>query len=319
VKSLQSNSIILDVHNLKVNYKLSGSIIRAVGSVNFSLKKGDRLAIVGESGSGKSTLGLSIIRLCPAEISGEIFLEDIDLLKLKEEEFRKMRGSDISIVFQDPGSALNPVMRVGEQVMEVFTSHGFSKSDAYNRSVSLLKMVEIPEPERRMLYYPHQLSGGMKQRVVIAMAIALNPRLLIADEPTSALDVTIQDQILKLIRNLSESKGLSMILITHDMGVAAEVCNFIGIMYAGRILEMGTLKDIFENPKHPYTLSLMSCIPKGQKGVLKPLPGNVPDMSNLPDGCKFHPRCPYVDENCRLNEPELLSLDGRLIACHRVK
>ena len=319
MRSLPSNNVLLDIRDLKVNYKLSGSIIRAVDGVSFTIKKGDRLAIVGESGSGKSTLGLSIMRLCPADISGEVLIEDLDLLKLREEEIRKMRGSDISIVFQDPGSALNPVMRIGEQVMEVFTSHGFTKSEAYNKSVGLLKIVGIPEPEKRMQYYPHQLSGGMKQRIVIAMAIALNPRLIIADEPTSALDVTIQDQILKLIRSLSESKGLSMILITHDMGVAAEVCNYIGIMYAGRILEMGTLKDVFNSPKHPYTLSLMSCIPKGRKGVLKPLPGNVPDMSNLPDGCKFHPRCPYAEENCRLNEPELVSVDGRLIACHRVR
>lgn len=319
MRSLQSNKVLLDVRNLKVNYKLSGSTIRAVDGVSFTLKKGDRVAIVGESGSGKSTLGLSIIRLCPAEITGEVLLEGLDLLKLEEEEIRKMRGSEVSIIFQDPGSALNPVMRVGEQVMEVFTSHGFSKSEAYNRSLGLLKIVGIPDAGKRMGYYPHQLSGGMKQRIIIAMAIALGPRLIIADEPTSALDVTIQDQILKLIRNLSESKGLSMILITHDMGVAAEVCNYIGIMYAGRILEMGSLEDIFNNPKHPYTLSLMSCIPKGQKGVLKPLPGNVPDMSNLPEGCKFRPRCPYAQEYCRLDEPELVPIEGRLIACNRVR
>ena len=315
---MHQSKVLLEVQNLKVNYRFRDKKIRAVDDVSFSVNEGDRFAIVGESGSGKSTLGLSIIRLCPGEASGSVRLNNIDILKLSQEELRKLRGSDISVVFQDPNSALNPVLRVGDQLVEVFTTHGYSKAEAYSRSVELLETVGIPEPEKRIMSYPHQLSGGMKQRVIIAMAIALNPKLVIADEPTSALDVTIQAQILKLIKELSETKKLSMILITHDIGVAAEVCNQIGIMYAGRMLEIGAFEDIFHNPKHPYTQSLMTCVPKGLKCVLKPLPGSVPDMSDLPSGCKFHPRCPYANEKCKTIEPELEKVDGRYVACHAV-
>ncbi|MBC7090623.1 MAG: ABC transporter ATP-binding protein [Nitrososphaeria archaeon] len=292
--------------------------IRAVDGIDFTIREGDCFAIVGESGSGKSTLGLSLIRLCPGKVSGEIIVDGVDLMKLSDEEIRKFRCSKISIIFQEPSSALNPVMKIGEQLMEVFTVHGYSKSEAYERSVKLLKTVGIPEAEKRMQSYPHQLSGGMKQRVIIAMAIALNPRLVIADEPTSALDVTIQAQILNLLKNLTKSYGLSTILITHDMGVAAEICNRIGIMYAGKMVEVGELESIFSNPMHPYTRALMTCIPRGLKGLLKPLPGHVPDLSNPPEGCRFHPRCPYAKDVCKKEEPKPLHLDDRLVLCHRV-
>jgi peptide/nickel transport system ATP-binding protein len=314
---LHQNNVVAEVRDLKVHYSMGSRTIKAVDGIDFTVREGDRFAIVGESGSGKSTLGLSLIRLCPGKVSGQIIVDGVDLMKLSEEEIRKFRGSKISIIFQEPSSALNPVMKIGDQLMEVFTVHGYSKSEAYQRSLQLLKTVGIPEAEKRMQSYPHQLSGGMKQRVVIAMAIALNPRLVIADEPTSALDVTIQAQILNLLKNLADSYGLSTVLITHDMGVAAEICNRIGIMYAGKMVEVGELESIFSNPMHPYTRALMACIPRGLKERLKPLPGHVPDLSNPPEGCRFHPRCPYAKDVCMSVEPKPLKLDDRVVSCHR--
>jgi peptide/nickel transport system ATP-binding protein len=314
---LHQNNVVAEVRDLKVHYSMGSRTIKAVDGIDFTVREGDRFAIVGESGSGKSTLGLSLIRLCPGKVSGQIIVDGVDLMKLSEEEIRKFRGSKISIIFQEPSSALNPVMKIGDQLMEVFTVHGYSKSEAYQRSLQLLKTVGIPEAEKRMQSYPHQLSGGMKQRVVIAMAIALNPRLVIADEPTSALDVTIQAQILNLLKNLADSYGLSTVLITHDMGVAAEICNRIGIMYAGKMVEVGELENIFSNPMHPYTRALMACIPRGLKEHLKPLPGHVPDLSNPPEGCRFHPRCPYAKDICASVEPKPLKLDDRIVSCHR--
>ena len=314
---MHQNNVVAEVRDLKVHYSMGSRTIKAVDGIDFTVREGDRFAIVGESGSGKSTLGLSLIRLCPGKVSGQIIVDGVDLMKLSEEEIRKFRGSKISIIFQEPSSALNPVMKIGDQLMEVFTVHGYSKSEAYQRSLQLLKTVGIPEAEKRMQSYPHQLSGGMKQRVVIAMAIALNPRLVIADEPTSALDVTIQAQILNLLKNLADSYGLSTVLITHDMGVAAEICNRIGIMYAGKMVEVGELESIFSNPMHPYTRALMACIPRGLKEHLKPLPGRVPDLSNPPEGCRFHPRCPYAKDICASVEPKPLKLDDRIVSCHR--
>jgi peptide/nickel transport system ATP-binding protein len=314
---LHQNNVVAEVRDLKVHYSMGSRTIKAVDGIDFTVREGDRFAIVGESGSGKSTLGLSLIRLCPGKVSGQIIVDGVDLMKLSEEEIRKFRGSKISIIFQEPSSALNPVMKIGDQLMEVFTVHGYSKSEAYQRSLQLLKTVGIPEAEKRMQSYPHQLSGGMKQRVVIAMAIALNPRLVIADEPTSALDVTIQAQILNLLKNLADSYGLSTVLITHDMGVAAEICNRIGIMYAGKMVEVGELESIFSNPMHPYTRALMACIPRGLKERLKPLSGHVPDLSNPPEGCRFHPRCPYAKDVCASVEPKPLKLDDRIVSCHR--
>jgi len=314
---LHQNNVVAEVRDLKVHYSMGSRTIKAVDGIDFTVREGDRFAIVGESGSGKSTLGLSLIRLCPGKVSGQIIVDGVDLMKLSEEEIRKFRGSKISIIFQEPSSALNPVMKIGDQLMEVFTVHGYSKSEAYQRSLQLLKTVGIPEAEKRMQSYPHQLSGGMKQRVVIAMAIALNPRLVIADEPTSALDVTIQAQILNLLKNLADSYGLSTVLITHDMGVAAEICNRIGIMYAGKMVEVGELESIFSNPMHPYTRALMACIPRGLKEHLKPLSGHVPDLSNPPEGCRFHPRCPYAKDICASVEPKPLKLDDRVVSCHR--
>ena len=314
---MHQNNVVAEVRDLKVHYSMGSRTIKAVDGIDFTVREGDRFAIVGESGSGKSTLGLSLIRLCPGKVSGQIIVDGVDLMKLSEEEIRKFRGSKISIIFQEPSSALNPVMKIGDQLMEVFTVHGYSKSEAYQRSLQLLKTVGIPEAEKRMQSYPHQLSGGMKQRVVIAMAIALNPRLVIADEPTSALDVTIQAQILNLLKNLADSYGLSTVLITHDMGVAAEICNRIGIMYAGKMVEVGELENIFSNPMHPYTRALMACIPRGLKEHLKPLPGHVPDLSNPPEGCRFHPRCPYAKDICASVEPKPLKLDDRIVSCHR--
>ncbi|MDR1468399.1 MAG: ABC transporter ATP-binding protein [Spirochaetaceae bacterium] len=293
----------LEVKDLEVRYHSGGQIIHAVNGVSFQLKRGKTIGLVGETGAGKTTIAKSILRILPkvsAEITGgSISLEENDLLKLPEDEMRKVRGNRISMVFQDPMTALNPTMRIGKQIMEVIELHNdISGHEAKEKAVEMLNIVGIHGG--RYTDYPHQFSGGMKQRVVIAMALACSPELLIADEPTSALDVTIQAQVLDMINDLKKQKNTSMIMITHDLGIVAEVCDDVAVIYAGEIVEMGRKADIFDYPLHPYTKGLFGALPELDKDTdrLFPVPGMPPDPSKRSEGCSFSPRCPHSDEIC---------------------
>lgn len=311
----ESNNNILEVKGLKTQFFTEGGIVRAVDGVDFTVKRGEVLGIVGESGCGKSVTSLSIMRLIgqPGEIvDGEIIFDNQDLVQLPENDMLKMRGNRISMIFQQPTSCLNPVFRVGEQLSEVLYIHqDLGKDAGEKRAIELLGMVGIPEPESRIKAFPHELSGGMAQRVMIAMALACVPELLIADEPTTALDVTIQAQILDLMRNLRSKMETSIILITHDLGVVAEMCDRVNVMYAGRIVEEAPIVELFQNPKHPYTAGLIGSTPVlGQSGKeLLGIPGSVPNLIDLPPGCKFAPRClPRVENDltiCTEEEPQL--------------
>ncbi len=317
------NKALLKIRNLKVYYKTREGYIKAVDDVSFELNKGERMALVGESGSGKTTLALAIIRLLDfnAEIvGGEIILDNMNLLDLTDDEITKIRGKRISFIFQDPSSALNPVFNIGYQVEEKFLAHRIDKLKAFKNSLNLLKSVGISDTEKRYKSYPYQLSGGMKQRVVIAIATALNPSLIIADEPTSGLDVTIQAQVLELLKKISDEYSSSILLITHDIGVAAEIAEKIAIMYAGKIVELGKLDDILNNPLHPYTRALMGCVPRTHKSIkrLFSIKGSVPSLINPPSGCRFHPRCPYKMDICEREEPRLIEVEeDHYIACHQ--
>lgn len=306
---------ILEIRGLKTYFFTEEGIVRAVDGVDLVVKRGEVLGIVGESGCGKSVTTLSILRLVsqPGRIvEGEIIFEDKDLLKEPESEMVNVRGNNISMIFQQPQSCLNPVFRVGDQLTEILHIHqDISKSEAEQRAIELLALVGIPEPESRVESYPHEMSGGMAQRVMIAMALACVPQLLIADEPTTALDVTIQAQILDLMRNLQGQMDASIILITHDLGVVAEMCDRVDVMYAGRIVEEAEVVELFQSPKHPYTQALIGSTPVlGQtEKELTTIPGSVPNLINLPQGCKFAPRCLARIENeleiCTQEEPEL--------------
>lgn len=294
---------LLEIKNLVIEYQTRKSTVQAVNGISLEVPRGTTLGLVGETGAGKTTTALGIMGLIPNPpgkiISGEIYFSGEDLLKKDKAEMRSIRGKQISMIFQDPMTALNPILTVGEQICEVIQLHEkVSKKEAIDKSREMLEMVGIPGD--RYNEYPHQFSGGMKQRVVIAIALACNPRLLIADEPTTALDVTIQAQVLQLMNNLKKELNTSMILITHDLGVVAETCENVAIMYAGEIVEVGTLADIYENASHPYTLGLFGSIPDldVEQKRLKPIAGLVPDPSNLPKGCKFAPRCPYRTPEC---------------------
>lgn len=299
---------------------------KAVDDVTFDIYEGEIIGLVGESGSGKSVTAYSILRLIqqPAGkiVSGSVLFKGVDLLELSEEEIRKYRGKKISMIFQEPTSALNPVMKIGNQIMEVLFEHEkISKSEAKKRTLEMLKLTGIPEPERRMKEYPHQLSGGMNQRVLIAMALICNPSLIIADEPTTALDVTVQKQILNLIRKImSERKTCSMLLITHNFGIVSDLCHRVIVMYGGTIQEIAEVPGIFISPKHPYTKGLLESVldPREKStDVLKTIPGAVPNLLNMPEGCKFCSRCPKVMDICRKIEPELTKLsENHLIRCH---
>ena len=316
---------LLDIKDLTIHYTTHNSTIRAVNDVSLSIDAGKTLGLVGETGAGKTTTALGILRLIqdpPGKIiNGEIFFEGKDLLKADDGEMRSIRGNDISMIFQDPMTALNPIMRVGEQIAEVIFLHGnCSKAEAEKRALQMLETVGI-RPERST-EFPHQFSGGMKQRVVIAMALACRPKLLIADEPTTALDVTIQAQVLRMISDLKNVYNTSMLLITHDLGIVAETCDDVAIMYAGEIVERGKLEHIFDNPKHPYTIGLFDSLPSLDKDVdrLKPIKGLMPDPANLPSGCKFHTRCDHACEDCKITEPELKELEpGHFVRCSRVE
>ena len=312
----------LDIKNLTIHYITDDGVVKAVNGIDLSLEKGDTLGLVGETGAGKTTTALGVMGLVPDPpgkiISGEIFYDGEDLLKKSNAEMRKIRGGKISMIFQDPMTALNPVLRVGDQIAEVVALHGnCSRAEAMERALKMLEMVGIPA--ERASEYPHQFSGGMKQRVVIAIALACEPQLIIADEPTTALDVTIQAQVLDMMSDLKKEIGTSMILITHDLGVVAETCDKVAIMYAGEIVEYGDLKSIFKETAHPYTKGLFGSLPSlDQKAHrLKPIAGLMPDPANLPEGCKFNPRCPYARDLCRQEVPCVRELNpGHLVRCH---
>lgn len=315
---------LLDVQNLRTSFHISEGVIRAVDDVSFHIEKGETLAIVGESGCGKSQTALSIMRLIqtpPGRIDGgSILFEDEDLLTLSERAMLEVRGHRISMIFQEPMTSLNPVFTIGFQLCEQIERHlKLTPSAAEKRAIELLKLVGIPAPEKRIREYPHQMSGGMRQRVMIAMALSCDPQLLIADEPTTALDVTIQAQILELIRRLKSELGMSVLLITHDLGVVAEMAARVVVMYAGKVVEEADVKSLFKKPYHPYTQGLMASIPQLNTRVerLHVISGVVPNLLYLPGGCRFHPRCPYAKDRCREMEPEKLPLgdSGRLVSC----
>lgn len=318
-----SSTPFIEVKNLKVHYTSEGKEIHAVNNVSFSLQKGETLGLVGETGAGKTTIAKSILRILPeppARVdSGEILLEGIDLLKLSNDEMRRIRGKRISMIFQDPMTALNPVMRVGKQIAEGIALHEkISVKEAEEKAVRMLEMVGIPGARHRD--YPHQFSGGMKQRVVIAMALACSPDLLLADEPTTALDVTIQAQVLDIIKNLQQELNTAMLMITHDLGIVAEVCDHVAVIYAGEVVEYGTKAEIFDHPAHPYTIGLFGSLPDIGSDVkrLSPIAGMPPDPSSLPSGCVFASRCPYAAEKCKKTAAGLDLLDGtHLCRCFR--
>lgn len=297
------SDLLLEIKNLTVNYKTRKGNVAAVGGINLNLHKGETLGLVGETGAGKTTTALAIMRLLPVPPavvpSGEILFEGRDLRKLSPNEVRKVRGERISMIYQDPMTALNPIMTVGEQIVEMIRLHEkMTAAEAHVRACEMPEMVGIPS--ERFGEYPHQFSGGMKQRVVIAIALACNPSLLIADEPTTALDVTVQAQVMEMMKKLKRELGTSMILITHDLGIVAETCDRVAIMYAGEIIESGTAEDIFEHTRHPYTVGLFGSIPDldEDRDRLQPIPGLMPDPTALPAGCNFAPRCPYRTDAC---------------------
>ena len=311
----------LSVRDVVVEYTSGGQRIQAVNGVSFDLERGHTLGLVGETGAGKTTIAKTIMRILPDRaakiVGGEIYLEGENLLELSDEDMRKTRGDKISMVFQDPMTALNPTMRIGKQITEVITHHSnLSPQEAEIEAKRMLEKVGITE--ERFREYPHQFSGGMKQRVVIAIALACNPDLLLADEPTTALDVTIQAQVLDMISDLQKQFNTSMILITHDLGVVASVCDEVAIVYAGQILEIGTKEQIFDHPSHPYTIGLFGSIPSMNvdEEYLHPIEGLPPDPSNLPQGCAFHPRCPYASDACKQDSiPFYATADGHQCRC----
>jgi oligopeptide/dipeptide ABC transporter ATP-binding protein len=299
---------LLEVRDLDVFFKSRAKPTKVISCLNFDIEEAKVFGLVGESGCGKSLTALSIMGILPqnAVAEGKIIFKGKNLLKLDSESLRRLRGKELTMIFQEPMTSLNPVLTIGYQIAEVFTTHmDMSKKEAMNRSIELLKAVKIPSPEVRIKEYPHQMSGGMRQRVMIAMAIACKPSLLIADEPTTALDVTIQAQILDLLRNLRQEMNMAVLLITHDIGVIAENAEVAAVMYAGRIVEVSNVSNLLETPKHPYTMGLLESLPK-RKGVpLKPIPGTVPKPDELPPGCKFSNRCPYMIPACQEEEPAL--------------
>jgi len=330
---MDNNSKLLRIKDLKTHFYTSDGISKAVDGIELELVPGETLGLVGESGCGKTVTALTILRLIPQPpgkiVSGEILFNGVDLLKLSPEEMRRVRGNDISMIFQEPMTALNPVFTIGDQISESLILHQkMNKKEALEKSTELLQTVGIPAPEQRVQEYSHQLSGGMRQRAMIAMALACNPKILIADEPTTALDVTIQAQILELIAKLKEDFNTAVILITHDLGVVAETAQRVAVMYAGKIVEKGSVEDIFLRPQHPYTLGLLKSLPKletGRKAAVRherltEIPGMVPSLYDLPGGCSFAPRCPKAMKVCREKEPRLKETEkGHEASCWYVE
>ena len=316
---------LLEINDLNIHYVTEQATFRAVNGIDLSLEEGETLGLVGETGAGKTTTALGILNLIPNPpgriVGGVILYKGENVVTMDPAALRKLRGNEISMIFQDPMTALNPVMRVGDQIVETISLHmECSRAEAVERSLDMLKMVGIG-PERST-DYPHQLSGGMKQRVVIAMALACSPALLIADEPTTALDVTIQAQVLEMINDLKNRLKTSVLLITHDLGIVAECCQKVAVMYAGEIVEYGSLRDIFKETSHPYTMGLFRSIPSltRKEKRLNPIDGLMPDPANLPGGCCFHPRCPYADETCRSCHPDLSDAgNGHKVRCFHLE
>jgi oligopeptide/dipeptide ABC transporter ATP-binding protein len=317
-----NNDVLLDLRSLQTYFFTSDGLAKAVDGVSYQLHRGETLGVVGESGCGKSVSALSVLRLVPDPpgriVGGEIMFEGTNLLKLSRAEMRRIRGNEIAMIFQEPMTSLNPVFTIGNQISEAIILHQrLSKRDALAKSIEMLKKVGISSPERRVHEYPHQLSGGMRQRAMIAMALSCNPKLLIADEPTTALDVTIQAQILDLMFSLKEEIGMAIMLITHNLGVVAETARRVVVMYSGKVVEEGPVLEIFKQPQHPYTQGLLRSLPRleekasGKKVRLQEIVGIVPSPYNLPTGCKFHPRCPKAQAICREKEPPLEKLPGR--------
>lgn len=315
---------LLEIKDLVIQYKSDGVVVHAVNGIDISLEAGDTLGLVGETGAGKTTTALGILGLIPHPpgeiVRGEILFNGTDLRQLPEKEMRKIRGKEISMIFQDPMTALNPVLTVGEQIAEVVVLHEkCSKQEGAKRAGEMLELVGIPAS--RAADYPHQFSGGMKQRVVIAMALACDPKLLLADEPTTALDVTIQDQIMKLLNQLKQELGMSIILVTHDLGVIAQMCDRVAVMYAGQIVEMTDTVTLFSRPRHPYTYGLMGSLPNEETAgtTLEAIKGSPPNLAHLPEGCPFSPRCKYACDLCRRERPALTEVEpGHLARCHRL-
>ena len=311
----------LEIKNLTIHYQTKSGDVHAVNGIDLSIEKGETLGLVGETGAGKTTTALGILRLVPNPpgkvLGGEILFEGTDVMKMTDEQLREMRGGKISMIFQDPMTALNPIIRVVDQIAEGLRIHSdMSKADAIKKASEMLELVGIPAERGRE--YPHQFSGGMKQRVVIAMALACSPKLLLADEPTTALDVTIQAQVLEMMNDLKKEFDSAMLLITHDLGVVAETCDKVAIMYAGEVVEYGSLEDIFDRTAHPYTEGLFGSLPSLDKDVhrLQPIEGLMPDPANLPKGCKFHPRCKQATEDCAKYHPETVELTpGHFVRC----
>ena len=315
---------LLEVKGLKTHFFTSGGVVKAVDGISYDVAPGETVAVVGESGCGKSVGAMSILRLIPdppgKTVGGEIIFQKRDLLKLDDIEMRSVRGRDIGMIFQEPMTSLNPVLSIGRQLTETVEHHlNVSHAQAMQRAMELLGLVGISEPERRLKQYPHHLSGGMRQRVMIAMALACEPKLIIADEPTTALDVTIQAQILELMKNLTRELGVAMIVITHNLGVVARYADRVNVMYAGRIVESGTAEEIYHNPKHPYTLALLRSVPRMDQprgAKLEPVDGQPPDLTKLDEGCAFRPRCRFATEACSKAQPALEEVaPGHISAC----
>jgi oligopeptide/dipeptide ABC transporter ATP-binding protein len=305
--------VLLDVRGLRTHFHTSAGVIRAVDGVSWDVRKGETVALVGESGCGKSVSALSVMRLVSAPagriVGGEILFKGRNLLALSEEEMRRVRGREIGMIFQEPMTSLNPVLTIGRQLTETVETHlAMTSARSQARAVELLSLVGIPEGARRLRQFPHQFSGGMRQRIMIAMALACDPALVLADEPTTALDVTIQAQILELMKSLSRRLGAAIMMITHNLGVVARYADRVNVMYAGKIVERATAREIYANPRHPYTLGLLRSVPRldePRRAKLQPIPGQPPDLSRLPAGCSFAPRCAYAIDRCRVEEPGL--------------
>jgi len=319
---------LLSVQGLKTYFFLERGVVKAVDGVDFEINKGEIFGVVGETGCGKSVTSLSILRLIPSPpgkiVEGEVIFEGENLLEKSKEEMRKIRGNKISMIFQDPHTSLDPVFTVGYQIAEsielhqVIEQHLISAEEVPKKVIEMLKLVKIPDPEHRVVEYPHMFSGGMKQRTMIAMMLSCNPSLLIADEPTTAVDVTIQAQILDLMRELRQKLGMSILIITHNLGVIAEMCDRVAVMYAGNIVEQADIKTLFKSPKHPYTHALLEAVPKvgTKKGELASIPGMVPSLITPPPGCKFHPRCSHAMDICRKKFPQMVEIGkGQLARC----
>lgn len=314
---------LLRVEELRTYFFTEAGIVKAVDGVSFTVNKGETLGLVGESGSGKTVSALSVMRIVPRPgriLSGKILFGDDTLLEKRDEEMMKVRGKKIAMIFQDPTSSLNPVFSVERQLAEIITLHeGIAKQDARERVIKVLDLVGIPDSEKRIKEYPHQFSGGMKQRVAVARALLLEPELLFADEPTTSLDVTIQAQVLDLMKHLKEELGMSLVLITHDMGIVADMTDRVTVLYAGQVAETAQTKELYRLPRHPYTKALLEAVPRlDMDRTLEVIPGNIPNLIEPPSGCRFHPRCKYAREICSKMVPVLEEVKpGHIVACHR--